>query len=1747
MSMFDVRDTLIRDYEEYIRSFIHIRDQRIQTYVDDSLASGLLWPAPLIQLNPSFARGASIDTLVDQGVLAPECGRVFRKKSSANDVGQSLTLHRHQEDAVRVARTGASYVLTTGTGSGKSLAYIIPIVDHVLRLRATLDRTRRISAIVVYPMNALANSQLGELQKFLEFGYPDGGSPVTFQRYTGQESDEAKMAIIANPPDILLTNYAMLELLLTRPQEKSLIDSAHGLPFLVLDELHTYRGRQGADVALLVRRLRERVESPSMQCVGTSATLAGVGSLAEQQEQVAAMASRLFGVTVAPAHVIGETLQRTTDQRDVDDPAFRRVLTSRLTDPAQLPSTAFAHFVADPLVIWIESTLGLGTDASGRLVRARPLSITGHDGAAARLSQQTGVPEQECADAIAHTLLAGYQGEPNPATGRPAFAFRLHQFISRGETVHASIDRAADRYITLHPQRFVPGDRGRVLLPLVFCRDCGQDYYCVRQRLDAEQHATLFPSQLRDHRSDEHAEALYLYLNDANPWPDEPTALLDRVPDDWLEMHNGAVRLRPSLRKKLPRPITLTRDGREAAQGADEDETVHGHLVLAPFRFCLNCGVSYRANQRSEIGKLAILGMDGRSTATTITSLSVVQSLRQDENMPPHARKLLSFTDNRQDASLQAGHLNDFVEIGQLRSAIYRAVAAAPADTGLRDDTLVQRVMAALDLPITQYAVAPDVRFAAREETDRALRSVLGYLIYHDLKRGWRVTSPNLEQTGQLVIDYLSLGDVCAAEDIWAAAHPALAHATPQIRATVARVLLDLMRRELAIKVHELNPLEQEKINQQSDQRLISPWAIDENDRLESAVLLYPSPKKEVDDDGRNLYLSARSDFGQYLRRRSTFPHHHQLLTMADTDAVIVDLLAALRQGGLVEVVDGGAGAPLSTCGFQLPAAALIWRKGDGTTAYYDPIRVPTPSQDGGRTNPFFVRFYGDTAARLRGMEAREHTAQVPYAEREQREESFRAGTLPILYCSPTMELGVDIAELNVVNMRNVPPTPANYAQRSGRAGRSGQPALVFSYCSTGSPHDQYFFKRPYLMVAGSVTPPRLDLANEDLVRAHVHSVWLAETGFSLGRSLTDILDVSGDTPTLNLRDEVLKELESSAPRQRARQRAARILETMSDDLAASTWYSPLWLDSVLTNVPQAFHAACDRWRDLYRAARAQAQAQDRIIRDAARSVPDKNEAKRLRTEAENQLALLTEAENLTQSDFYSYRYFASEGFLPGYSFPRLPLSAFIPARRRNQRDEFLSRPRFLAVSEFGPRAIIYHEGSRYMINKIILPVRATSTGESQDILPTARVKQCAGCGYIHVIGEGDGPDLCEFCATPLGIPLRQLLRQQNVATKRRDRITSDEEERLRQGYEIRTGVRFVDRDGLPSYTTATVSLRGTDLYRLTFGNAATLWRINMGWTRRKEKQQFGFLLDVERGFWARNENEDAEESDDQLSPRKERVIPYVEDHRNCLLITPLATLASAAMASLQAALKTAIQTIYQLEDSEISAEPLPTPEHRHHLLLFESAEGGAGVLQRLLQEPDALPSVARAALALCHFDPDPATAADLRRAEHAREDCEAACYDCLMTYRNQYDHGLLDRQVLLPLLRDLAQARVVASPTAQPAADHLDELRRLTQSHLERQWLTTLHEQGRRLPSHAQALIEACSTRPDFFYNVDYAAIYIDGPHHDQPHRQARDQAQQECLEDAGYIVIRFSTQPNEWSATFDRYPSIFGTRQRP
>jgi len=1729
MNVFELRNQLVDNYKSYISSFIQIRDKRIRSHVDEQLEAGLLWPEPLIQLNPAFQPARYIDELVAEGVLHKTCKAVFRRKSLDDSGGSQLRLHQHQEDAIRVAQSGKNYVLTTGTGSGKSLAYIIPIVDFVLKNGSG----KGIQAIIVYPMNALANSQLGELDKFINLGFPDNKGQVTFARYTGQEGDEEKNQIMANPPDILLTNYVMLELILTRPDErKTLVYAAQGLRFLVLDELHTYRGRQGADVAMLVRRVRNILNAVNLQCIGTSATLSSTGGFNDQQKDVAAVGTKLFGDTVLPESVIGETLRRSTVEMDFSDPIQFEKLKDRIASP-EIKLVTYNDLINDPLASWIESNLGLKTDKQGRLVRAMPRKMLGKDGIAPILSKLTGLSEETCANAIAQTLLQGYN-ITNTDSGMPAFAFRLHQFFNRGDTVYTSIEPEDERYITIRGQKYVPGDRSRALLPLVFCRECGQEYYVVRKIKDNETQEPVFISrEFSDRADDEDSEIGYLFVNTENPWPSGQDEINSRVPEDWLEEKKGGLQIKQDRRKYLPEQFHLDTSGTQSDQG------ITVQFLAGKFNFCLHCGVSYNRRQGSEFAKLTQLSSGGRSTDTTILSLTLIRNLRNDPNLQGNDRikKLLSFTDNRQDASLQAGHFNDFIEMVLLRSGIYKAVEQA-GSAGIHHDVLPQKVFDALGLDFSLYAVDPTVRFAQKNETERALREALGYRIYRDLKRGWRITSPNLEQCGLLDIEYTSLEDVCSAEDLCQNAHPALAGASLETRKQVCKVLLDFMRRELAIKVDYLNPIYQESLKQLSSQRLSPPWAVDESEKLDHAAVLFPRSRQSQgnDDYGGNVYLSARGGYGQFLRRKNTLPNFDGALKTKDASVMIQQILDALRAGGLVEIVQESNGQG-EVNGYQVPASAMVWKVGDGTKPFHDVIRVPRVSTEGGRTNQYFVDFYKNVGEDMHGLEAREHTAQVPSEERQKRENLFREGKLPILYCSPTMELGVDISELNVVNMRNVPPTPANYAQRSGRAGRSGQPALVFTYCTIGSNHDQYYFKRQDRMVAGAVTPPRLDISNEDLLRAHVHAVWLAEVGLDLGKSLKDLLDISGNDPTLKVLDFVQAALDSVEARKKALKRTRMILSEAEDELKKTDWYSDAWLDGVMNQIPQKFNQACERWRGLYRAAKGQQKTQQKILDDMSRPSKDRDLAKKLWLEALSQLELLTDAKNLVQSDFYSYRYFASEGFLPGYSFPRLPLSAFIPGRRiRGDKDEFLSRPRFLAISEFGPQSIIYHEGSRYTISKVNLPISDTGDG-----VATTQAKHCPACGYFHPESTGN-QDRCERCHAQLDPPITPLFRLQNVSTRRRDRISSDEEERMRQGYELRTAIRFQEtQTGDLSAQSAVLLKDGEELAKLTYASAATISRINVGWRRRANQSQLGFVLDIERGDWGKEKDEQKDEQGNPLSGRTKRVIPFVEDTKNSLLFEPATQLDEKQMASLQAALKSAIQIKYQLEDSELSAEPLPSPKIRKMILFYESAEGGAGVLRRLLDDPQAFADVAQLALQLCHFDPQ--TGEDKLHAEGVDENCEAACYNCLMSYYNQMEHRLLDRKTIRDVLMELSGVVAKTSPSALSREEHLRRLHNLCQSDLEHEWLDFMEQRNLTLPSHAQKLVESCHTRPDFLYEKDCVAIYVDGPHHDFASRKERDVSQAECMEDIGYTVVRFDVK-DDWEGIIAKHPHIFGVK---
>ena len=1743
VDVFKVHEQLVADYRSFTSGSVQIRDRRIAEYVDSQLEQGVQWPDPWLSLNPSFGSGGSITDLVAEGLLHPECERIFRAKSNETDTGSStLTLHQHQREAVEVARSGNSYVLTTGTGSGKSLAYIVPIVDRVLRAKATntTSSSRGVKAIVVYPMNALANSQMFELRKFLEYGYPAGKAPVTFARYTGQESEDERRRILADPPDILLTNYVMLELVLTRPDERNhLIRAAKGLEFLVLDELHTYRGRQGADVALLVRRLRNICESPDLQVVGTSATMASGGSVEDQKVAVADVATRLFGADVTPERVIGETLTRSTGSTSIDSAELAESVRRAC---ANTYSPTYAELVDDSLATWLESAFGLQEDeTSTQLVRRPPTTVVT---AAAELAHITGLTETETSDAIRLTLLAGSQAR-DPVANRPLFAFRLHQFLSKGNTVHVSLEPESDRYITSSYQLRVPGQPEKALLPLGFCRECGQDYVVVAKL--TEHGATRFVPRTDSDASGGDAVTGYIYVSSDLPWQVTPLEF-SRIPDHWVTTSDaGETGVLPTKVKYLPEEVWISPDGSLSHPG----EGLKCWFVSTPFTFCMRCRVSYEQVRGNDYAKLATLDREGRSSAVSVISASIVRSLREipAAELSHDARKLLTFVDNRQDASLQAGHFNDFVQVSQLRGGVLRAMRSHPE--GLTHESVAQLVTDSLALDLADFAVNPHAKFAAKDQALRALRGVVEYRLYEDLRRGFRITMPNLEQTGLLHVRYVDLPEIAADEESWHTSALELREAPPALREELSRIVLDELRKVLAVDVDCLTETGFERLARESSQQLTGPWALGEGERVTEAGTAYPSPGGRA--RGRtipsDLFLSGRSALGSYLRRDGV--GLGKTLTTDEAQQCITDILLVLARSGLLTQIGDRDGIP----GYRLKAAAIRWVAGDGSKATDDPLRKSYDADAVARVNPFFRDLYERVATTLRGLQAKEHTAQVSPEIREEREGAFRDGSLPLLYCSPTMELGVDIANLNAVGLRNVPPTPANYAQRSGRAGRSGQPALVVTYCATGNAHDTYYFRRSRDMVAGSVAAPRLDLANEDLVRSHVHAIWLSETGQSLKSRITDVVESGGDEPSLRIHPDIWRSLTEPDIAPRAIRRAEDVLDALRsswdlDDREVAWWYEGWVADQVLS-APTALDEALERWRTLYRTALIEHAEQAKLSIDPKARRFDRDSAQRRQYDARQQLSLLAnDNSGRGQTDFYSYRYFASEGFLPGYSFPRLPLAAFIPGGRgtgRQKDGDFVQRPRFLAISEFGPGALIYHEGARYEVKRVQLPRNAEAGTETEE------ARRCGGCGYHHPIEVGT--DVCDSCGERLGVKTYGLLRLQTVFTRRRERISSDEEERRRSGYELETSYRFHGHGDRPGRVGAALHSAGEAVAHLTYGDSATIRISNVGRRRRKEGETPGYWLDLTNGSWLTERQGtdksssanpvDAESLDAAEDVRnKKKVIPYVEDRRNVLVLRLTEPVTPTEETTLRYALERGIEATFQLEDSELSTEPLPDLDNRARMLLTESAEGGAGVLRRLIAEPDALARAARTALQIAHFDPD--TGADLDHAEGARERCEHACYECLLAYGNQSWHSLIDRHTVRDLLMSIATGTVSAGAGGKTRSDQRKIIDNLADSELEKRFVQWLDVEGLRLPDRAQVTVADANARPDFVYDLATGpvAIFIDGPPHDTDHQQQLDEVASERLVDAGWSVVRVR-HDDDWSAVVHRYSSVFGTRR--
>lgn len=1715
MDIFKIHRQIVDEYSNYVQSFLSIADPEIEGFSKKELIENrTLWPDALLQLNPAYEKTKTVAQLVQEGRLHPECDRIFRNRQN-----QSFHLYRHQTEAIDIANRSEPYIVTSGTGSGKTMTYFIPIFDAILRGK---PEQNKVQAIVVYPMNALVNSQENALKELAQRYNATTGTemPVRFGRYTGQDSETEKEKLRKNPPHILLTNYVMLELMLVRPRENQFVGkNATNLQFLILDELHTYRGRQGSDVALLIRRLKENTGNANLLTIGTSATMATGESRAERRTAVSDFAEKLFGTPIKPDNVIEESLRRLIPYLMADKARLRQAV----QDP--LPAPNWEAFSQHPLSVWIENTFGI-REEDGILRRQVPITL--REGAA-KLAHDTGLSIDDCENRLQEILLLGTTVlTPDQDS---AFAFKLHQFISQGGSIYATLENPAERLLTLEGQYYAPGEGERLLYSLVFCRVCGQEYYTVRHSGKGD---FLYPDsmQMTDLLDDESLEASqsgYVMLDPNNRFQDE----IEAYPEHWLTKAN---RIKKDYKPHQPTRIHIRTNGQIEAQS--QSDTQSGWFQPEPFMLCLYCGEAYTRRDKNDFRKLARLSSEGRSTATTLLSLTAVSAMRQTD-LDPEAQKILSFTDNRQDASLQAGHFNDFVQVALIRTALYRALQE---QSSLEFEHIARRVINTMGLSLDDIARQENLDPSSKQakETRAAFHALVEYRLYEDLRRGWRLVQPNLEQSGLLQIAYRGLSDLVQREDIWGTV-AFMNRLDSSQRTFILETILDEMRRQLTIDVDCLKSDKQEDLRRRAAEYIKESWTFDEEEKLRYAGLyVLPSEPRMPGD----FSLSTRSVIGRWLKGEikqtvGSEPEADQY------DDILNGILNGLIKHGILIKQEEGWGTMQRT-GVRLRPSALLWQPGLGKPKQSPLRRYRAP---GGNyqaveqeANRYFHDFYsnGRTLTGLQKMEAAEHTAQIGVKQRIEREDRFREGDLSALFCSPTMELGVDIADLNAVHLRNIPPTPANYAQRSGRSGRAGQPALVLAYCSVGSGHDQYYFRNRDKMVAGSVVPPRIELNNADLIRAHMHAIWLAKTGLRMGGSILDIVDVVADG--YPLLPEVQTQIRLNPAGEEACLEAChRVLTACNLDRHQAEWLYEGWLESLIENAPKTFDHAFDRWREEFRLAwtqliEAQNLKQRAMLRRGREASDEVKQATMLEFEAQRQLDLLR-CENVSfeESDFYPYRYMASEGFLPGYNFPALPVRAYLAKSRKD--GEYVSRPRFLALSEFGPNNVIYHNGAKYQVNQARLPIQEP---EKRFI----RAKLCHTCGYFH---EGDMAhlEMCEQCGSQLkgenSRYLESLLEMPTAGTVRRERITCDEEERLRRGFDIGTYFRFAQVQNQPRRRPAAV-IDGQEniLLNLTYAPSALMWRINHRWKRQAE--DIGYRLDMKTGQWVKQTALPPANG----APREIRsnVRLLVRDSTNALLLRPSAELNEneSFLASLQYAFVTAVQELYQVEESELGSERIGKDAHRA-ILIWEASEGSLGVLWHLAEDKTAVAEVARKALTLLHFDEE---GNDLRPGEDEANGCAHACYDCLLSYYNQMDHFRLNRHAVKDFLIALLDGKTLLGSAERDYETHFQYLFDQTDpdSDLERNFLDYLRQTSRRLPDAAQVTLADAYSVPDFFYEPN-VCVFCDGNVHDQPQQKAHDEQIRQQLRSKGYRVIVYRYDA-DLEALCQQYPDIFGDNQQ-
>lgn len=1702
MNILDLYDKLKIGYKDYISSFITIKDSRIREVVTKAMADEKLWPDALIQFNPNFKLGMGVDEMIAEGWPIHTDLRHFFNHP----------FYTHQEEAIQLGCQGKEFIVTSGTGSGKSRTFMATIFNYVLRnLEESQGKT---VAIIVYPMNALINSQQKELEGYSAVFQEATGKkcPITFGKYTGQENDETRQQIQDNPPNIILTNYMMLELLMTRAGKEESLRKCFldNLKFLVFDELHTYRGMQGSDVSMLIRRIRNQAKGHVL-CFGTSATMVADDSMSyyEQKRKVADVASCIFGSQFGIENIIDETLE----------PGFsagKNVTKNELAVAVRTkidPTAGIEELENHPTAIWLEQNVALVfNNDENKYFRGKPKSLY-------EISNQlntylNGIGKDVCLNHL-EDFLNWRNIISHNNTEKQILPYKIHQFIPQTGTVYATLGTPEMRQLTVEEKLYFDEYEGEGEKPmyfsLVFSRISGHEFYVVNKSHKIMPRA--FEANIHADAEDVRSGINGYILVPHNGEDSSQYALdldSDDIPDDWFIIsRNGNRKLKKTYESRIPRHIWFDAQGNysESEESPGED-FIEGWFVPAPLQYDPSAKIVYSGSAK-EWSKLSKIGGEGRSTATTILSYENIFNMDKAV-VPIEDRKVMTFVDARQDAALQAGHFNDFVKVSLIRSAIWKAVSNS---TGPIDASNIGRLtFEALNLQPIEYLQQPKRGHALRDQQNIFV-SYLETKIYDDLLNNWTVIMPNLEDCGLLSVEYKYLHDEITGNNGEERLYDidTLQGLTDEEKEEFLIQIFDYFRHRGCMKSADRTESAVQDLTKKIRDNLKSPWTLDENERIMPSKFIYID-KRDVSRRYSHLSESAgpRSKLKTFVK---DYLAKHGGLTISNDDdylTYIRNLFADLSN--YIHCQDGL---------YQLDYSMLQWQPGDEQTIRTDLTRFrqigeTVPDK---KPNRYFQRLFKNVNTDRGVYEAKDHTGQVAKEERELREQQFRDGEFPILFCSPTMELGIDIRDLSVVGMRNVPPSPANYTQRAGRAGRSGQAALIYTYCRPRNSHENYYLRHPEKMVSGEVKAPRMEIVNEELLKTHLHSTILSLQCIpQLSEGIAELVDYS-DLNNIFLQDEVRHHLQlTESKRSEIKEVFTKII---SDEyfreryaIEKPSWFTSDWIDRIISNYEHDFDKALDRWRSLYKEAQTQILEATKIIENRlyGENSIEKKEAHQKMRRAENMRDMLLGknlGKNREENEFYPYRYLASEGFLPGYNFTKLPQRATL--QYKGDKVEFISRAKSLALREFGPHNIIYNNGGKFRISRMML------TGDPQKHTFIYNPKT----GYINKDSANSTNHIDVITGEPLQGNSRLIggfcIQAGDMIANEEEKITCQEEERSRKSY--KTDI-FFSSDNPRSISESELKLGENHLANIRYIPAC---RLTYFLSSKNDENANGFPFDTQTGEWISQERaakiRKEEQENPQMAGRLQYVKLFAETTANAIYIQPSQALLlsdKAAVRTFLYAIKQAIEDVFQIEGSEIGGEimgegTLP------NIFLYENAEGSLGVLSRIVEEPESYRQVIKRAYDIC-FDKPEYSDAEL-------SSLSPADYTNLLNYYNQPYHQQIDIRKIYKTLKLMQNVTPEIHVSGQNLGydeqyAHLEAARDHNSS-TEYEFLKYLHDHHLRLPDKAQPTFpDEYYVQPDFMYG-DRIVVFCDGTPHDRPEIKADDRTKREVLEDAGYLVL--------------------------